>query len=216
MDRRKFLGSSVAALVVTALPAEATQIQDYIFPQFPGDRPTAVKWFPDTEELMRRIVTSFPEQYPGEGNVMGFLITNRNKNGFTIENKVANASEEYNLEDIFVDDLKDQDYFDYDRSNMITPEALEVSSIVRAGNKIALITRRGRGNHYAVFHDHILVWYAQNSNFESRKYDTPVARVGKNVIINSNFKDYFFKVKGIKLTDEHHEMLEKLGYKRII
>ena len=99
---------------------------------------------------------------------------------------------------------------------MITPEALEISSIVRASNRIARITRRGRGNHYAVFDDHILVWYAQIGDRKSSACDNPVARVGKNVIINSNFKDYFFKVKGIRLTDNHHTILNQLGYKRII
>ena len=206
MDRRTFLGSSIAALV---LPASAIPAENL------GQK-TLVKWLPETEQLMHRIVSSFPEQIPSEGNVMGFLITNDNKTGFRIENKVAKASEEYDLEDIFTDDIADETYEIYDRTQMATPEALEVSSIVRASNRIARITRRGAGNHYAVFNDHILVWYTQTGDCKSSAYDTPVARVGKNVIINSKSKDYFFKVKGIRLTDSHHIILKQLGYKRII
>lgn len=206
MDRRTFLGSSIAALV---LPVSAISTENL------GQK-TLVKWLPETEQLMHRIISSFPEQIPSEGNVMGFLITNEEKAGFRIENKVANASEEYDLEDIFTDDFADETYENYDRTQMATPEALEVSSIVRASNRIARITRRGAGNHYAVFNDHILVWYAQTGDRKSSACDTPVARVGKNVIINSNFKDYFFKVKGIRLTDNHHTILNQLGYKRII
>lgn len=206
MDRRTFLGSSIAAFM---LPIEAISAENIW-------QKTLVKWLPETEQLMHRIIASFPEQMPSEGNVMGFLTTTTDKTGIRIENKVANASEEYDLEDIFADDFADETYENYDRTQMITPEALEISSIVRASNRIARITRRGRGNHYAVFNDHILVWYAQTGDSKSSAYDTPIARVGKNVILNSNFKDYFFKVKGIKLSDEHHIILEKLGYKRII
>lgn len=206
MDRRTFLGSSIAALVLPASTISAENL---------GQK-TLVKWLPETEQLMHRIISSFPEQMPSEGNVMGFLITTTDKTGIRIENKVANASEEYDLEDIFIDDFADETYENYDRTQMITPEALEISSIIRASNRIARITRRGCGNHYAVFSDHILVWYAQTGDHKSSAYDAPVARVGKNVIINSNFKDYFFKVKGIRLTDNHHTILNQLGYKRII
>jgi hypothetical protein len=174
-------------------------------------------------ELMHRIVKSFPDQTnhdlfkngtPANTTCMAFLLTIKDdadpgKLRISIKQAVADAAVDYQLSDIFSENINERDYTNHDRFRMATPDALEVSAIVSAANRIARQTMRGMGNHYAVFSDHILVWYSRTP------VDTPVCRLGKNVVIHPNRDDYFFKVKGISLTWKHHRMLRKLGYKRV-
>lgn len=122
--------------------------------------------------------------------------------GLRCSNAVADCTKPYNLQSFLYEDFTELS-FDEPRHN--------VSAIVSGANRVAKQTRRGRGNHYAVMSDHILVWY-KGQNI----YDTPIQRVGVNLAYGPNFKDYFVKVKNISLTREDHSMLKKLGYERIV
>lgn len=87
-----------------------------------------------------------------------------------------------------------------------------VAVIIRAANTIAKETLMHRGNHYAVMDDHVLVWYKG-----SRDCDSPLQRFGDDSIaLHPHFKNFFVKIKGIKLQKHHHEQLEKQGLTRVV
>jgi hypothetical protein len=94
--------------------------------------------------------------------------------------------------------------------------SLALNAIISGSNRVALQTRRGKGNYYSIFSDHVLVWYQNSKSIFGPTYDAPVQMIGKNLAYNPNYKDYFVRVKcDNKLTDEHMKHLEKLGYTRV-
>jgi hypothetical protein len=204
VSRRSFLASIGAATAIA--------VADVLF------RPlTGLFQQSETEALMHRVVASFGDQTTGlpadATNVMGFLLdTVRNSDSelrITIKQFVVDQQKSYDLNQIFVDSIQERDYSNYDRANMVTPDALSVSAVISASNCIARNTRRGAGKHYAVFPDHILVWYAASP------VDTPLCRMGCNVLIHPQHSEYFFRIRGIQLTDSDHKKLAQLRYNRI-
>lgn len=86
-----------------------------------------------------------------------------------------------------------------------------VTVIARAANTIAKETLMHKGNHYAVMDDHVLVWCKG-----SRDCYSPLQRFGDDSIaLHPRFKNFFVKVKGVKLEKHHHEQLEKQGLTRV-
>lgn len=194
MNRRTFIGSVIAVSAVPRVGIGAETSTAALLDQ----------------QLKYRIVESFPNQTV-EGSlktVMGFFMDTRkelsDENHFAIEMKnfSINQEEEFVLDDIFPSEIHEISY-EYGKP--------EVSYIVKAANRIARQTRRGMGNHYAEFSDHILVWYQGNS-----KVDSPIINMGKNAFKHPRQANYFVRVIGLNITDEHHEQLKTLGYTRII
>lgn len=204
VSRRSFLASIGAAATIAVV--------DTVFRPLAGLFQQS-----ETEALMHRVVASFGNQSAGlptnTPNAMGFLIDTvqrpENNFGITIKNFVIDLNKDYNLDEIFVDDIEERDYSNYNRTNMAVPDALAVSSVVSASNRIAQNTRRGAGKNYAVFPDHILVWYAASP------VDTPVCRMGRNVLVHPQHRKYFFRIRGIHLNSSDHAKLDQLGYNRI-
>lgn len=121
----------------------------------------------------------------------------------TAETHYINSTERFQLDKIFLED--DIEVIDFKNSNNIVP------AIMLGANKIAAKTRRSKGNHYAVFENHVLIWYSSKTIAE----DTPVRLVGSNAVYSSKYKDYFIRVNHNKFTNDDHAALHSLGMIRI-
>lgn len=188
LSRRNFILSSLATVSVISLGV----------PTFNNDLGS-----------LEKVIQSFPEvELMASENPLRmtfFMHMGKWDNGqlgLKCSNVVVDCMESYDLQAFLGEDFTELS-FDEPRHN--------VSAIVSGANRVAKQTRRGRGNHYAVMSDYILVWY-KGQNI----YDTPIQRVGVNLAYGPNFKDYFVKVKNVSLTREDHSMLKKLGYERIV
>lgn len=200
MKRRSFISGLIALIPVAAIPlpafAAATQAKStYMLDNYPN---------------MLNVVESFPKiGFHGNGQLerIHFLMVKRNpehKMGITIDAQVTDPSKDFMLDKIFLED--DITTLEYGNTRPM------ISAIISGANKVAVQTRRGKGNYYSIFGDHVLVWYQSKTTH----YDAPVQMVGKNLAYNPNYKDYFVRVKcDNKLTDEHIQHLEKLGYTRV-
>lgn len=162
---------------------------------------------PDVE-IMHKVVDSFPKTLLSPAHLdmpihmTFFLVMYYQGNwGLKVTSDAVDITKEYTLDKIFYDDLVEINF---------EGRGHEASKIVSAGNKIAVRTRRGRGNRYAVLSDHVLVWYEGNN-----PYDNAVQRAGKNLVYNPNYKDYFVRVKDVHLSNRDHEILAYNGFKRI-
>ena len=201
MKRRSFLFGLAALLPTTAfasnlphsIAASTVSRSDYILNNYP---------------TMIRVVDSFPKITSGGQGLYraNFLNVKRNDNnqfGLTIKAQVVDTNQNYTLDKIFMeDDIEVLDYLDREHT---------VSAIVSGANRVAKKTSRGKGNHYAVFEDHVLIWFRGKAS----DYDTPVQMIGNNLAYNDNYKDYFVKVKCKRLTDDDHKHLERIGYTRV-
>lgn len=207
MKRRSFITGLLATIPATtiALPSFAAASQakatsDYILYNY---------------HKMLKVVEAFPKT-PVSGSIdqlqrMHFVIVKRNPEhqmGITIEAQATDPSKEFMLDKIFLeDDIATLEYGD---------TRPMINAIISGANRVAVQTRRGKGNYYSIFSDHVLVWYQNSKSIFGPTYDAPVQMVGKNLAYNPNYKDYFVRVKcDNKLTDEHIQHLEKIGYTRV-
>ena len=205
MKRRSFITGLLAALPAAAIPlpvfAAASQAKsDYILLNYPK---------------MFQVVEAFPKT-PVSGSMdqlqrMHFVVIKRNTEhqmGITIAAQAVDPSKEFMLDKIFLeDDITTLEYGD---------TRPMINAIISGSNKVAAQTRRGKGNYYSIFSDHVLVWYQNSKSIFGPTYDAPVQMIGKNLAYNPNYKDYFVRVKcDNRLTDEHIQHLEKLGYTRV-
>jgi hypothetical protein len=203
MKRRSFITGLLSAIPTISL-ASGIQIPTAIststskFDYALNNRPTMI-----------RVVESFPKT-----PVIDFSMPNRthfltmgnmktsDQIGLRIEAGVVDPSQSFMLDKIFMeDDIEVLDFRDRNHT---------VSAIVSGANRIARKTRRGKGNYYAVFEDHVLVWYAGKSNF-----DAPAQMMGNNLAYHNNYKDYFVKVQCKDLTDEDHVHLNTIGFTKV-
>jgi hypothetical protein len=193
MKRRSFIAMAIAAFATPALPAfPALQIQN--------------------ENLIGKMLSSFPAMEKTPEKEFAFFMTTRRRDD------EGNSEITFSIEKVITQDKNMDKFFD-DIEELDMSERQEkhrVSAMVSGGSRIAVKTRRGRGNHYIVFPDHILIWYSGNYETTAAKYDTPLQTFGDDTIaLNPNFSDYFIKIKNIKLTNEDHSLLKELNFKRI-
>lgn len=198
MKRRSFITGLLAAIpaATITIPVFATASQttsDYILLNY-SKMFQVVEAFPKTPSI------SQPQR-------MHFLIVNKldtSKTGITIEAQITDPSKEFTFDKIFLeDDITTLEYGD---------TRPMINAIISGANRVAVQTRRGKGNYYSLFTDHVLIWYQNGKT----TFDAPVQMVGKNLAYNPNYKDYFVRVKcDNKLTDEHMLHLEKLGYTKV-
>lgn len=201
MKRRSFIAGLLAAI-----PAATITI-----PVFATAASAKMAYVLDNYPNMLKVVEAFPKM-PVSGGMdqlqrIHFLTVKRNpehQTGITIEAQVADPSKKFMLDKIFLeDDITTLEYGD---------TRPMINAIISGSNRVAVQTRRGKGNYYSNFGDHVLVWYQSKSTH----YDVPVQMVGKNLAYNPNYKDYFVRVKcDNKLTYDHMLHLEKLGYTRV-
>jgi hypothetical protein len=202
MKRRSFITGLLAAIPTISL-ASGIQIPAAI-PASAPNMAYALNNYP----TMLRVVESFPKT-PTDFSTLNrthFLTMQKMETsdqiGLRIEAGVVDPSQSFMLDKIFMeDDIEVLDFRDRNHT---------VSAIVSGANRIARKTRRGKGNHYAVFEDHVLVWYAGKSNF-----DAPAQMMGNNLAYHTNYKDYFVRVLCNKLTDTDHNHLEHIRFKRV-
>lgn len=187
LSRRSFIQSSLAAVIVASVG----------IPMFDYDLVN-----------LEKIVRSFPSapltQSDNPLRMIFFLHTSKMVEGhigLQCSNAVADCTKPYDLKPFLNEDFTNLT-FENPRPS--------VSAIVSGANRVAIQTRRGKGNHYAVMSDHILVWYKGHNI-----YDTPIQRVGVNIAYGPNFKDYFVRVRGVSLTRDDHSILKTLGYERV-
>lgn len=200
MKRRSFITGLLAAI-----PAAIITI-----PVFATAPSAKMAYVLDNYPNMLKVVEAFPKiGFVGNGQLerIHFLTVKRNpehQTGITIEAQVADPSKKFMLDKIFLeDDITTLEYGD---------TRPMINAIISGSNRVAVQTRRGKGNYYSNFGDHVLVWYQSKSTH----YDAPVQMVGKNLAYNPNYKDYFVRVKcDNKLTDDHMLHLEKLGYTKV-
>jgi hypothetical protein len=202
MKRRSFIAGFLAAISTAAIPLPA-------FAASPTKMSSKMSYALDNYPKMLRVVETFPKiDFLGNGQLerMSFMIMKKcpDNMGITIESQVADPSKEFTLDKIFLED--DITTLEYCNTRPM------INAIISGANRVAAQTRRGKGNYYAIFSDHVLVWYQSKNSH----YDVPVQMIGKNLVYNPNYKDYFVRVKcDNKLTDEHIQHLEKLGYTRV-
>lgn len=196
MDRRSFIAG-----VLSAVPLASA-------PNFAGAASSVI---PDETQLLKeRIVSLFPllEIKEGTQNVMSSHMlakkTEDGEYGFRVEKVVTDVTQKYDLDELFPDDIFFTDFSYFDNMK-------NIPCMTSGRNHIAIATRRARGNHYAVFPNHILIWYKGKSD-----YDSPFTRVGKNIAKHPNYKNYFVKVRGVKLSDEDHEILASQNFTRVV
>lgn len=201
MKRRSFITGLLALIPAAAIP----------LPVFAAAPSAKMAYALDNYPSMLKVVESFPKT-PVSGGMdqlqrMHFVVVKRNPEhqmGITIEAQATDPSKEFMLDKIFLeDDITTLEYGD---------TRPMINAIISGSNRVAVQTRRGKGNYYSNFSDHVLVWYQS----ETTHYDAPVQMVGKNLAYNPNYKDYFVRVKcDNKLTDEHIQHLENLGFTRV-
>ena len=201
MKRRSFITGLLAAIpaATITIPVFATTSQttsDYILLNY---------------SKMFQVVEAFPKMSVSGGmdqlQRIHFLMvekTDPTKMGITIEAQAVDSSKGFVFDKIFLEnDITTLEYSD---------TRPMINAIISGSNRVAVQTRRGKGNYYSLFTDHVLIWY---QNVKTR-FDAPVQMVGKNLAYNPNYKDYFVRVKcDNKLTDEHMLHLEKLGYTKV-
>lgn len=205
IKRRSFITGLLALFPAASIP----------LPVFASAPSAKMAYALDNYPSMLKVVESFPKT-PVSGSIdqlqrMRFLIVKRNPEhqmGITIEAQATDPSKEFMLDKIFLeDDITTLEYGD---------TRPMISAIISGANKVAVQTRRGKGNYYSIFSDHVLVWYQNSKSVFGPIVDSPVQMVGKNLSYNPNYKDYFVRVKcDNRLTDEHILHLEKLGYTRV-
>jgi hypothetical protein len=195
MNRRKFMVGTTAILGSAMLPFAA--------PVFSAE-----------QDMQKAVLKSFPYSKftdPLGRKQMGFFMSNITGPDFELQiDKAVNVEPDEMIETAFPNDIEV-----LDMSKTSTTHVHRVSSIVSAGNRVGFITRRGRGNFYAVFPDHILVWYRGNLGDNGHSHDTPIQVVEDTIIPHKNLKDYFVKVEGILLTDQDHARLKQNNFTRI-
>jgi hypothetical protein len=199
MNRRKFMVGTTAILGSAMLPFAA--------PAFSAE-----------QDMQKAVLKSFPYSKfvdPLQRKQMGFFLSSKNlddrgKHKISFCNEV-NVQPDEMIETAFPDDIE---VLDMSERNGDT-HMYGVHSVVRAANVIAYKTRRGAGNFYAVFPDHILVWYRGNLHANGLTLDTPIQVVEDTIIPHKNLKDYFVKVEGILLTDQDHARLKQNNFTRI-
>lgn len=205
MKRRAFIAGLFAAI-----PAATITVP--VFASAPSAKMTYAL---DNYPSMLKVVEAFPKT-PVSGGIdqlqrMHFVIVKRNPEhqmGITIEAQATDPSKEFMLNKIFLeDDITTLEYGD---------TRPMINAIISGSNKVAAQTRRGKGNYYSTFSDHVLVWYQNSKSIFGPTYDAPVQMIGKNLAYNSNYKDYFVRVKcDNRLTYDCIHQLEKLGYTRV-
>lgn len=188
MNRRSFLGGFIAGVASLYLPNAAYSILH------------------DVDYFKKiAVVNSFPVipvNTPGSQYIMFLCNNGEHPLGLTIKTQGVDSEENFQLDKIFSEDLTTLEYAD-------TRPML--NAVISGANKVAMQTKRGRGNHYTVFSDHILVWY-QAKNY----VDGAAQLVGSNIAYNPNYKDYFVRVKcDNSLSDKDYRILEELGYTKI-
>lgn len=206
MDRRSFIAglfATIPAASITlpsfAAASQAKATSDYILDNYPKMF-QVVEAFPKTP-----VVGMKNSQYVGFLTVKSF---NDSERGLCMEGQIADPSKEFMLDKIFLeDDITTLEYGD---------TRPMINAIISGANRVAVQTRRGKGNYYCNFGDHVLVWYQNRKSIFGPTVDSPVQMVGKNLAYNPNYKDYFVRVKcDNKLTDEDIKQLEKIGFTRV-
>ena len=200
MKRRSFITGLLALIPAATIP----------LPVFTSAPSVKMAYALDNYPSMLKVVESFPKiGFVGNGQLerIQFMIVKRptdHQMGLTIESQVTDPAKEFMLDKIFLeDDITTLEYGD---------TRPMINAIISGANRVAVQTRRAKGNYYCNFGDHVLVWYQSKNSH----YDSPVQMVGKNLAYNPNYKDYFVRVKcDNKLTDEHIQHLEKIGYTRV-
>ena len=201
MKRRSFITGLLAVIPVSVitLPTFASVVQ------------TKSDYMLENYHKMFQVVEAFPKM-PVSGGMdqlqrMHFIVVKRNPEHqmpITIEAQAVDASKGFMFDKIFLeDDITTLEYGD---------TRPMINAIISGSNRVAVQTRRGKGNYYSLFTDHVLIWYQNGKT----RFDVPVQMVGKNLAYNPNYKDYFVRVKcDNRLTDEHIRHLEKLGYTKV-
>ena len=204
MKRRSFIIGSLAAIPAATVSlstfAAASQSKsDYILLNY---------------HKMFQVVETFPKT-PVSGGMdqlqrMHFIVVKTNPEHemcITIAAQAVDPSKGFAFDKIFLED--DITVLEYGDTRPM------INAIISGANRVAIQTRRGKGNYYSIFSDHVLVWYQNKNSIFGPSYDAPVQMVGKNLAYNPNYKDYFVRVKcDNKLTDEDTRQLEKLGFTR--
>jgi hypothetical protein len=186
INRRNFMAGTTAILGSAMLPFAA--------PAFSAE-----------QDMQKAVLKSFPYSKftnPTCRKQMGFFMSNITGPDFKLQMVSAvNVEPDEMIETAFPNDIEVM-------SGMSDGTHVHgVHSVVRAANKIAYKTRRGAGNFYAVFPDHILVWYRSTGSERFAMMDSPIQVVEDTIIPHKNLKDYFVKVEGVLLTDEDHAVL---------
>jgi hypothetical protein len=201
MKRRSFITG-----LLTIIPA--TTISLPVFASVPSAK---MAYALDNYPSMLKVVGAFPKM-PVSGGIdqlqrMHFVVVKRNPEhqmGITIAAQAVDPSKGFMFDKIFLED--DITMLEYGDTRPM------INAIISGANRVAVQTRRGKGNYYCNFGDHVLVWY-QNSK---STFDAPAQMVGKNLAYNPNYKDYFVRVKcDNRLADEHIQHLEKIGFTRV-
>lgn len=205
MKRRSFITGLLALSPAALIP----------LPVFASTPSAKMAYALDNYPSMLKVVGAFPKM-PVSGGIdqlqrMHFVVVKRNPEhqmGITIEAQATDPSKEFMLDKIFLeDDIATLEYGD---------TRPMINAIISGANRVAVQTRRGKGNYYCNFGDHVLVWYQNNKSIFGPTYDAPVQMIGKNLAYNPNYKDYFVRVKcDNRLTDEHIQHLEKIGFTRV-
>jgi len=188
MDRRTFIGTTVAAVASTALPLHAS-----------------------TETIYDRILASFPT-ISNEYGKEGFFTMKENDNGrYLTVSKIQkdNWIENERLEDF----VKNRFVTTEKISTSSDKKDIEnVCNMRRTSNDIARRSRRGFGRFYSVIDDEtVLVWYRGMVYI-----DTPIQTNGNVFYFSPQYENNFAKVNDISLTDSDHDKLKEIGYFRIV
>jgi hypothetical protein len=198
MNRRKFMAGTTAILGSAMLP--------FASPAFSAE-----------QNMQKAVLKSFPYSKFVDS-------TRRKQMGFFLSSKCSNDNGKLQFQmikavtvdpDVMIETAFPNDIEVLDMSERSITHVHRVSSIISAGNRVARKTRRGKGNFYAVFPDHILVWYRGNLNDIGLTADTPIQMVEDTIVPHENIKDYFVKVEGILLTDQDHVILKQNNFTRI-
>ena len=205
MKRRSFI-----TRLLTAIPAGIISL-----PTFAAVSQAKSDYILINYHKMFQIVEAFPKT-PVSGGMnqlqrMHFVVVKTNPEhqmGITIAAQAVDPSEGFAFDKIFLED--DITVLEYGDTRPM------INAIISGANRVALQTRRGKGNYYSIFSDHVLIWYQNKNSIFGPTYDAPAQMIGKNLAYNPNYKDYFVRVKcDNKLTDEHIQQLEKLGFTRV-
>ena len=159
-------------------------------------------------EILAKIAAAVPvldiKDKVGMVNVF-FMTENKKQDTKTFEfgiiTQEIDSNENYSLKDLIPDDAP---------TTVYKEETSVADAVVKAAYNIAKQSRRGKGNNYAVFPGHVLVWYSGTN-----VYDNPLIRVGNNISKSPNIKEYFHLLKGVTLTVEDHKNLAGAGLNRI-
>lgn len=195
MNRREFITRSITTLpflsVAYISPADQVlAMQHNVIQSFAGQSATGKKQLVAYCEIANCVKS--------ENNQLSIRIKSE---------VVHNTDKEYDPNMLFSKDLP---FLDTIERKYNTKE-YNVCNVIRAANRIAVTTRRGRGNRFAQFPDYVLIWYQGYY-----PYDAPIQRVGRNIFLHPDYKSFFIKIDGMYLTDNDINALEYNGLKRII